>query len=66
MTVKARIGGAAANDIVTAAAWPDAKRIIVGGRRRTLGGKIAFGSTPREIILTVPCPVTFVRDIYPL
>ncbi len=39
-----------------------ADRVIVGGRRRSPTGKAVFGSTAQEVMLSSPCPVTFVRD----
>lgn len=51
------------SDVVVATAEErDAKRIVVGGRRRTPTGKAVFGSTAQRILLDAPCPVTFVRD----
>ncbi|WP_049890699.1 universal stress protein [Natrinema versiforme] len=38
-----------------------ANRVIVGGRRRSPTGKAVFGSTAQEVMLSAPCPVTFVR-----
>jgi nucleotide-binding universal stress UspA family protein len=38
-----------------------ADRVIVGGRRRSPTGKAVFGSTAQQIMLSAPCPVTFVR-----
>ena len=38
-----------------------ADRVIVGGRRRSPTGKAVFGSTAQEVMLSSPCPVTFVR-----
>jgi len=40
----------------------DADLIVVGGRKRSPTGKAVFGSRPQEIMLTAPCPVTFVRE----
>ncbi|MFC6905201.1 universal stress protein [Halalkalicoccus tibetensis] len=48
--------------IVELAKEVDADRVIVGGRRRSPTGKAVFGSTAQEVMLSSPCPVTFVRD----
>ncbi|ADJ16400.1 universal stress protein [Halalkalicoccus jeotgali] len=48
--------------IVELAKAVEADRIIVGGRRRSPTGKAVFGSTAQEVLLSAPCPVTFVRD----
>ncbi|RBI59723.1 universal stress protein [halophilic archaeon] len=48
--------------IVDLANSVDADRIIVGGRRRSPAGKAVFGSVAQEVMLSAPCPVTFVRS----
>ncbi|MCU4752578.1 universal stress protein [Halobacteria archaeon AArc-curdl1] len=47
--------------IVNLAEDVDADRVIVGGRKRSPTGKAVFGSTAQEVLLSSPCPVTFVR-----
>ncbi|WP_408957244.1 universal stress protein [Natrinema sp. 74] len=50
------------SSIVDLAASVDADQVVVGGRRRSPTGKAVFGSTAQEVLLSAPCPVTFVRS----
>ena len=47
--------------IVDLASDVGADRVLVGGRKRSPTGKAVFGSTAQEVLLSAPCPVTFVR-----
>ncbi len=48
--------------IVDLATSVGADMVVVGGRRRSPTGKAVFGSTAQEVLLSAPCPVTFVRS----
>ena len=58
------VGGAVGDhgdSIVGLAEESEADLVIVGGRRRSPTGKAVFGSTAQKVMLSAPCPVTFVR-----
>jgi nucleotide-binding universal stress UspA family protein len=62
--VAVAVGGAVGNhgdSIVGLAEESGADMVIVGGRQRSPAGKAVFGSTAQEVMLSAPCPVTFVR-----
>jgi len=48
--------------IVSLAGDTDADLAVVGGRQRSPTGKAVFGSTAQTVLLSSPCPVTFVRS----
>ncbi|UHH26815.1 universal stress protein [Halobacterium noricense] len=49
------------DEIIRLAAEDDSGLVVVGGRKRSPTGKAVFGSTAQEVMLSAPCPVTFVR-----
>ncbi|SFR32222.1 MULTISPECIES: universal stress protein [Halorubrum] len=55
--------GDLADEVVETADSVKADRVVVGGRRRSPTGKAVFGSVAQEVMLSAPCPVTFVREI---
>ena len=59
-TVRGRVGDHG-ESIVDLANEVNADRVVVGGRKRSPTGKAVFGSTAQEVMLSAPCPVTFVR-----
>ncbi|AUX10847.1 universal stress protein UspA [Halalkaliarchaeum desulfuricum] len=50
------------DQIVRLASEVGADSVVVGGRRRSPTGKAVFGSVAQEVMLSSPCPVTFVRN----
>ena len=54
--------GDRSEQIVRLADEVDADSVVVGGRRRSPAGKAVFGSVAQEVMLSSPCPVTFVRS----
>ena len=59
------VGGAVGDhgeSIVGLAEEANADLAIVGGRQRSPTGKAVFGSTAQTVLLSAPCPVTFVRS----
>ena len=60
-TVRGAVGDHA-DEVVEAASEIGADRVVVGGRRRSPTGKAVFGSVAQEVLLSSPCPVTFVRS----
>ena len=58
--VRGRVGEKA-DAIVAAAEDVAADRVFVAGRPRSPAGKAVFGSTAQTVMLSAPCPTTFVR-----
>ncbi|MEZ3116950.1 universal stress protein [Halobaculum sp. MBLA0147] len=58
--VDARVG-AVGEAVSEAAHERAADRVVVGGRDRSPTGKAVFGSSAQAVLLSAPCPVTFVR-----
>jgi nucleotide-binding universal stress UspA family protein len=54
--------GSHGEQIVALADEVGADLAIVGGRQRSPTGKAVFGSTAQTVLLSAPCPVTFVRS----
>ncbi|MFW6321611.1 MAG: universal stress protein [Halohasta sp.] len=63
-TVEGRLknGGSEGDRLADLAEEIDADLVIIGGRGRTPAGKAVFGSTVQRVLLSAPCPVTFVRS----
>lgn len=53
--------GSHGDEIIRLATEANSDLVIVGGRKRSPTGKAVFGSTAQEVMLSAPCPVTFVR-----
>ena len=50
-----------AEEILSAAAAPDAELIVIGLRRRSPIGKLFLGSSSQQVILDAACPVVAVK-----
>ncbi|GAB3675593.1 universal stress protein [Halopiger thermotolerans] len=59
--IRAAVGDRA-EEIIRLAEDVDADNVIVGGRKRSPTGKAVFGSTAQKVLLSSPCPVTYVRS----
>ena len=55
--------GDLAEEVVGTAERLDADRVVVGGRQRSPAGKAVFGSVAQEVLISAPCPVTFVPEV---
>ncbi|MFC6726191.1 universal stress protein [Halobium palmae] len=60
--VRGVVGEDRGKAIVNLAGEVGADGVLVGGRKRSPTGKAVFGSTAQEVLLSSPCPVTFVRE----
>jgi nucleotide-binding universal stress UspA family protein len=49
-------------EIVRIAEETETDMVMVGGRKRSPTGKAVFGSVAQDVMLSAPCPVTFVRS----
>jgi len=54
--------GEISDEIIQMAIETDADRIVVGSRQQSPAEKAVLGSISQEIILSAPCPVTYVRE----
>ena len=53
--------GARGDEIVDFAEESGAERVLISGRSRSPTRKAMFGSTAQKVLLSSPCPVTFIR-----
>lgn len=60
-TVRGAVGDDPADEVTGVATNVDADMVVIGGGSRSPTGKALFGDRAQQILLTAPCPVTFVR-----